>query len=112
MKLLISLAATTGLLLSVCGPGEASQRMDDGKAIYDASCGKCHETGVDDAPVTRRPEDWVNRSNLWEAVLFEHANKGYLKMPAKGGDEFLTKYEVDLAADYMLTITHPDLPRD
>ena len=112
MKVLISHIALAALLLIVSGFVTASQRMEEGKAIYDENCGSCHEAGVDGAPITGRAEDWEHRSGLWEAVLFEHANKGYLKMPAKGGDNSLTENEVDLAADYMLTITHPDLPRD
>ena len=112
MKVLISHIALATLLLAVSGFAAAAQRMEEGKAIYEKTCGTCHETGVDGAPITGQAEDWEHRSGLWEAVLFEHANKGYLKMPAKGGDKSPTENEVDLAADYMLTITHPDLPRD
>ena len=44
-------------------------------------------------------------------MLFEHANEGYLGMPAKGGDESLDDATVEMAAEYMLTRTSPDAPR-
>jgi cytochrome c5 len=49
---------------------------------------------------------------LWEAVLFEHVKQGYLNMPAKGGEPGLTDYDVEAAAEYMLNLSHPSLPRD
>jgi cytochrome c5 len=100
------------VLLSVCGAVAAADRMDDGREAYEAACARCHDTGAGGAPVTRREEDWKNRSHLWDAVLFKHAEEGYLGMPARGGDSRLSDYDVDAAAEYMLTITHPDLPRD
>ncbi len=90
----------------------ASERLEDGEKNYDAICARCHESGADGAPVTGNPEDWEDRSHLWEAVLFEHAEKGYIRMPARGAADHATDYDVETAAEYMLTITHPDLPRD
>ena len=89
-----------------------SERLREGEKFYQAICASCHETGVDGAPVTGNKEDWEERSHLWEAVLFEHADKGYIKMPARGASEYATEYDVEVAAEYMLTITHPELPRD
>ena len=90
----------------------ASERMVDGEKSYRQLCACCHENGLMDAPVTGDPEDWKQRSPLWEAVLLEHAEKGYVKMPARGGAEYATDYDIGVAAEYMLTITHPDLPED
>ncbi len=90
----------------------ASERLDDGHAAYKENCGQCHDSGEQGAPITNKPQDWVNRSRLWDAVLLEHAEKGYLKMPAKGGAEQASEYEVKAAAEYMVTITHPDMPHD
>ncbi len=90
----------------------ASERLEDGKKNYDAICAACHESGADGAPVTGDREDWRQRSSLWEAVLFEHAEKGYIKMPARGASDYATDYDIETAAEYMLTITHPQLPRD
>lgn len=90
----------------------ASDRMQDGRDAYQATCASCHEDSGKDAPQTHNAQDWAGRSSLWQAVLFEHAEKGYLKMPAKGGNKAASEYDVDAAAEYMLTITHPDMPRD
>lgn len=105
---------TAGMALALAaGPGVASeQRMADGKAVYETTCKICHESGIAGAPQTREAADWEGRSSLWESVLFEHANKGYLAMPAKGGAEDASDYDVEAAAEYMLTITHPELQAD
>ena len=79
---------------------------------YEHACADCHETGKDGAPRTGDAAAWEERSALWEAVLFEHAEKGYLNMPAHGLDGRLSDDEVAAAAQYMLEITHPDRPRD
>jgi cytochrome c5 len=91
-------------------PGAAQDRVAAGLAAYERACARCHEEGLDDAPVTGRPEDWAHRSRLWQAVLVEHAEKGYFDMPAKGGDSALSDAEVQAAAEHMLTRTHPQPP--
>ena len=112
MKVLIGVANLTAMLLAFNAAYGTPERLEDGRKAYEASCASCHDTGANGAPPTRSPEAWAGRSNLWESVLFEHANNGYLKMPAKGGGDQLKEYDVDAAAEYMLTITHPELPRD
>jgi len=102
----ISLLAVSGSSLA------ASDRLEDGREAYEAACASCHETGVDNAPKTGNSKDWEGRSNLWDGVLTEHAEKGYLGMPAKGGNKDASEYDVEAAAEYMLTITHPDMPHD
>lgn len=98
--------------LAAAIPSHASERLEDGARNYQAFCAECHESGEMDAPVTGNKEDWEGRSHLWEAVLFEHADKGYINMPARGNSDYATEYDVEAAAEYMLTITHPELPRD
>jgi len=83
-----------------------------GQPIYDELCASCHESGVGGAPVTGRRDDWSERSPLWMGVLAEHAEKGYLRMPAKGGNENLTDADVQAATDYMLSVTNPQLLMD
>ena len=99
------------LLLAACHPDDTSAPLT-GQQAYEQSCASCHEEGLDGAPRTGDPAAWANRSMLWEAVLFEHAKKGYLEMPAKGGDESLPGATVERAAEYMLTLTYPDAPKD
>jgi cytochrome c5 len=83
-----------------------------GLEAYNMVCARCHETGLDGAPVTGNPADWKNRSDLWQAVLMEHAKAGYLDMPAKGGEEALSDWTINAATQYMLEITFPNRPRD
>ena len=111
MKVRAIIWVIAATLLSATGFA-SEQRMKDGRAMYERNCKICHETGIAGAPQTNNPADWQGRSALWEAVLFEHANKGYLAMPAKGGDPDASEYDVKAAAEYMLTIAHPDLPAD
>ncbi len=118
------------MLLFLAATGAACQQADRGgdtmetsaeqarpayvtpKVAYEQACADCHEEGKDGAPRTGDPDAWAGRSALWEAVLFEHAQKGYFDMPAHGLDGRFTDDEVALAAQYMLEITHPDQPRD
>ena len=83
-----------------------------GQQAYERACAHCHDAGVDGAPRTGDSSAWAGRSMLWEAVLFEHAKQGYLEMPAKGGDDTLRDITVERAAEYMLSITFPEVPQD
>ena len=83
-----------------------------GKEAYEMACAGCHEEGIDGAPKTGDPEAWVGRSSLWEAVLIEHAQEGFLDMPAGGTDGRFNDDEIAAATEYMLEITHPDTPPD
>ena len=112
MKLSTTVISVMALLLALGSSSVLSDRMEDGREAYSEACARCHDTGIGGAPVTRNKEDWVDRSGLWEAVMSEHANKGYLGMPARGGNARMSEYDVDAAAEYMLAITHPELPRD
>ncbi len=103
----------SALALALMGPGLlASERMADGKRSYEAICASCHESGADGAPVVGRAEDWEGRSDLWEGVLFEHADAGYIDMPARGAASHATNYDVEAAAEYMLHLTYPERPTD
>jgi cytochrome c5 len=91
-----------------CAPVPPAQELLMGQRVYEDVCADCHEQGVDGAPAVGDRGAWAGRSCLWVAVLEEHAKDGYLKMPAKGGDSSLSDQEVSAAAQYMLTLTHPD----
>lgn len=97
-------------------PGAEGQwrenRLVAGKETYQKACASCHDEGLDDAPVTGDQDSWTDRSRLWSAVLFEHAKAGYLDMPEKGGQSELTDASVEAAAEYMLSETFPEMPRD
>lgn len=84
-----------------------AELTEAGLAAYQQVCAECHETGKKGAPLTGQPEYWAGRSRLWQAVLFRHAEQGYLGMPARGGEDALSDREVQAAAEYMLSVTHP-----
>ena len=117
MRRTIFLAASA-LLLGACATDNAADTNFEvtatgyGEQAYNEHCAGCHETGMLGAPVVGNTEDWGNRSQLWDAVLFDHAITGYLEMPAKGGRNDLPDEVVKAAAEYMLEITYPDLPQD
>lgn len=89
-----------------------ADRQALGEATYARACASCHEAGEGNAPRTGVREDWAERSDLWQAVLFNHAKAGYLEMPGKGGQPELSDEAVEAAAEYMLGLTFPELPRD
>ena len=79
-------------------PTWREDRLALGKQTYEAACASCHETGEGDAPITGNREQWEQRSDMWQAVLFNHAKAGYLDMPGKGGQPELTDESVEAAA--------------
>lgn len=79
-----------------------------GQETYEVFCASCHDAGLAGAPVTGISADWQNRSQLWQAVLMEHAKAGYLEMPAKGGEGELSDLSVSHAVEYMMLVTFPD----
>lgn len=93
-------------------PTWREDRLALGKETYELACASCHETGDQEAPVTGNREQWENRSDMWQAVLFEHARSGYLDMPGKGGQSDLSDEAVGAAMEYMLGLTFPELPKD
>jgi len=87
-------------------------RLLEGQEVYQTACASCHEGGEGDAPVTGDRDAWSGRSDLWTAVLSEHAAAGYFDMPGKGGHGELSDDEVSAAVEYMLQKTFPEMPRD
>lgn len=90
------------------GESWREDRLMLGRRTYELACASCHDSGKLDAPLTGNPKDWAGRSELWEAVLMEHAKTGYLEMPEKGGNPDLPEDAVEAAVEYMLSVTFPD----
>lgn len=72
-----------------------------GKAVYKSSCAQCHDTGTHGAPKLKDANAWKSRYFEWYPVMNQHANSGYLKMPAKGNHPLLSDEEVSNAVFYM-----------
>ena len=108
-----------GMLLAACSyngadvsaPAASGETYSEsGETAYLAHCAGCHETGLQGAPVVGDKADWEGRSKLWQAVMMDHAKTGYLDMPAKGGRPDLSDRTIEVAVEYMLERTYPDLP--
>ena len=105
------------MLLGACAgnpqeTGTTAASTENGKQAYLDYCAGCHETGMLGAPIAGDAGDWADRSQLWDAVLLDHAITGYLEMPAKGGRMDLPEEVVEAAAEYMLETTFPDRLHD
>lgn len=93
-------------------PTWREDRVSLGQETYQSVCASCHESGDHGAPVTGNRDQWEERSDMWQAVLFKHAKAGYLEMPGKGGQSDLSDEAVEAATEYMLALTFPELLRD
>ncbi len=113
----ILLSIAVALVLAACAHRGDDTTTDqaatiNGEAAYLEHCAGCHETGMLGAPREGEPMDWEARSNLWQAVLLEHAKTGYFEMPARGGKMDLPDEVVEAAAEYMLEQTFENRPKD
>ena len=118
MKQTVFLLAA-GLALAACAAQSGEPQDDaapttavDGEQAYAEHCAGCHETGLLGAPREGEPQDWENRSSLWQAVLMDHAKTGYFDMPARGGKTELPDEVVNAASEYMIETTFPDRLKD
>jgi cytochrome c5 len=77
----------------------------DGAGIYARACATCHATGLAGAPKLGDAADWGPRIAQGEALLHEHAIKGFTgkkgMMPPKGGFVNLSDDEVKAAVAHM-----------
>ncbi len=77
----------------------------DGQQVYGAACAACHTAGIAGAPKLGDKANWAPRIKQGNAVLYEHAIKGFAgkagMMPAKGGST-KSDEEVKAAVDYMI----------
>lgn len=78
----------------------------DGQKTYQAACFACHGTGAAGAPKLGDKAEWKARIAQGDAVLNEHAIKGFKGskgfMPAKGGRADLSDADVKAAVAYMV----------
>lgn len=98
-------AAAPAAPAPAAAPAAPAKVAIDGKAIYAASCAACHGAGVMGAPKPGDKADWTARAKQGNAVLYEHAIKGFQGqkgfMPPKGGSS-ASDDEVKAAVDYMV----------
>ncbi len=111
IRTILAWVLASGALVAMANP-PLTERLEYGKRVYADRCASCHDTGTAGAPILSNPEQWSERSDLWDAILFEHANKGYGQMPAGGGDAALQEYDIDAAAEYIMSEVFPERATD
>ena len=86
-------------------PAPATASADTGKALFGSACVACHGAGVAGAPKVGDKANWAPRIAQGNAVLYEHAIKGFQGkagvMPPKGGSA-APDADVKAAVDYMV----------
>lgn len=99
----ITIAATAPVFLISAAIAADSEK---GKATYQAACAVCHAAAVAGAPKLGDKATWAPRIAAGNAVLYEHALKGFQgktgAMPPKGGNSGLKDDDVKAAVDYMV----------
>lgn len=81
----------------------AADSSANGKSIYDTACFACHAAGVLNAPKLGDKAAWAPRIAQGDAVLLEHALKGFKGMPPKGGAMHLADADIKAAIGYMVS---------
>jgi cytochrome c5 len=74
----------------------------DGKAVYQTACFACHGTGAAGAPILGNKAAWAPRIAQGDAMLLDHALKGFNGMPPKGGRMDLSDETIAAIVDYMV----------
>jgi cytochrome c5 len=82
---------------------------DAGKALFNSACIACHGAGIAGAPKMGDKAAWAPRVKQGNAVLYEHALKGFQGkagvMPPKGGSS-APDADVKAAVDFMVASSH------
>lgn len=74
----------------------------DGKAVYDKSCGSCHNKGLMGAPKLGDKAKWEPLIKNGQAALEEAVLKGKGKMKPKAGNSALTADDIKASTEYMI----------
>jgi len=100
-------AAAPAAAAPAAAPAVAS--ADAGKALFNSACIACHGAGIAGAPKMADKAAWAPRIKQGNAVLYEHALKGFQGkagvMPPKGGSS-APDADVKAAVDFMVASSH------
>ncbi len=101
-------APATAPVAAPAAPAEAAPAVaaaDTGKTVYNSACVACHGAGIAGAPKTGDKANWAPRLAQGNAVLYEHAIKGFQSkagvMPPKGGST-APDADIKAAVDFMI----------
>ncbi|TCD47734.1 c-type cytochrome [Chlorobium sp. N1] len=102
MSRFLTAAACVAIAASFTVDARAAYNPAAGKAVYDASCGMCHNTGMMSAPKIGVKADWTARMGQGLDKMVAKSIAGFNTMPAKGGNAKLTNQQVGDAVAYMV----------
>lgn len=89
-------------LLSACSDSDLEAQLLAGEEIAKKNCKVCHAQGINGAPIIGNPKMWGPRIGKGREALVMNAFNGNGLMPAKGGNEDITKEEINLVVGYFL----------
>ena len=75
----------------------------DGQAIYDKSCGGCHNKGLMGSPKMGDKDKWAPLIKNGQPALEESVIKGKGKMKPNGGNSALTADDISAATAYLIS---------
>jgi len=91
------------VLLSACSDSENTKaQLLAGEEIAKKNCKACHGQGINGAPIIGNNKMWAPRIAKGREALVMNAFSGTGLMPAKGGNDSITKEEIDLVVGYFL----------
>lgn len=112
-RLLSALGVLLAGALMVADFVHAQTGERSGKAVYEAQCNKCHESGVNGAPKIDDRAAWAPRLKQGLDATVRSAIRGHGKMPARGGMAELSDAELRAGILYMFYPAGASLkPRD
>ncbi|MCM2680087.1 c-type cytochrome [Echinimonas agarilytica] len=103
LRLLTKSIIVSAFTLWLCACSEEPPEPSQGELIVKGTCKVCHAQGINGAPIIGNKKMWGPRLGQGIPVLVEHASNGYGLMPAKGGNDALTKEEITAAVEYMVS---------
>jgi len=87
--------------------GMAVNAAEDGKAVYEASCSRCHDSGKMGAPMLDDMSEWTDRTQiLWSDVHEQHVDDGLLDTPEDDPEKGISAAQMEAATNYMVSIVH------
>ncbi len=99
-KFLLTLAA-------LCLAGTAAQvnAEADGKAIYEANCARCHDSGKMGAPMLDDMSEWTDVGDIvWSDIHEQHLDDGLLRDAADDAKKGITAEQMEAATAYMASM--------
>ena len=95
---------TLAALCLVAAAGQVNAEVD-GKAVYEASCARCHDSGRMGAPVLDDMSEWTDASTIvWSDVHEQHLDDGLVRDAADDAKKGISAEQMEAATKYMASM--------